>query len=163
MGRSALEDRHGTLAGALTRHEDDLYTWVQEQVGLLRAGRLDAIDVENIAEELGDVGRSEFAKLQSALEVLLTHMLKWDHQPERISRSWDNSIDEQRRRLATVLADNPGLKSRRAEALDRAYPLARNAASSETGLRRTDFAVACPYSWTEILERPFAFDPPDRP
>src|SRR3954452_7975601 len=101
-----------------TRYEDDLYTWVSEQVDLLRAGRLDQIDAENVAEELSDVGAEQYDKLESALEVLLMHMLKWDHQPERRNRSWRLTIQEQRLRAAKQLRKNPGLKSRLAEAVE---------------------------------------------
>ena len=72
-------------------YERDLYAWSQEQARLLKAGRLDEVDAENVAEEILDVGRNEYDKLESALRVLLTHMLKWDHQPERRSRSWENT------------------------------------------------------------------------
>ena len=76
---------------------------MQEQVALLRAGRLDALDLDNIAEELNDVGLSEYHRLQSAIEVVLLHMLKWDVQPERRSRSWSLSIAEQRVRVVLQL------------------------------------------------------------
>jgi hypothetical protein len=158
MGQSAVKAKPDAPAKA-TRYDQDLYTWVQEQVALLRAGRLDEIDAENIAEELGDVGRSEFSKLQSALEIILAHMLKWDHQPEKRTRSWDNFIAAQRSEYADVLGDNPGLKSRRSEALERAYKKARLAASSETALPSSAFAVECPYSWDDILGRSFAYEP----
>ena len=145
-----------------TRYEDDLYTWVGEQVALLRAGRLDEIDAENIAEELGDVGKSEYRELRRALTLILAHMLKWDHQPERRSRSWDNTISAQRLHYANALKDSPGLKSRRAEALRDAYEIARRAASSETNMPLRTFPEACPYDWADILERPFDFDAIER-
>lgn len=158
MSRSAVKE--GRPAPARTRYDEDLYTWVQEQVALLKAGRVAEIDATNIAEELGDVGKSEFGKMQSALEVLLAHMLKWDQQPEKRTRSRDNTIAAQRSEFTDVLTDNPGLKSRRTEALGRAYRKARLAASSETGLPRADFPVDCPYDWHDILERSFDYDPP---
>jgi hypothetical protein len=160
MSQPVVKERPDRNKAARTRAEDDLYTWVQEQVALLRAGRFDEIDAENIAEELSDVGKSEFAKLQSALEIVLAHMLKWDHQPERRSRSWANSIAAQRGDYTDVLADNPGLKSRRSEVLTRAYRKARLAASSETNLPIEVFPVDCPYSWDDILERPFLYEMP---
>ena len=95
-----------------TRYEDDLYTWVSEQVDLLRAGRLDQIDAENVAEELSDGGAEQYDKLESALEVLLMHMLKWDHQPERRNLNWCLTIQEQRLRAAKQLRKYRGLKSR---------------------------------------------------
>ena len=66
------------------------------------------------------MGRTEFNNLVSALRVLMLHMLKWDHQPERRTRSWVLSIDAQRADLDDVLSDNPGLRPI-AEAIVRAY------------------------------------------
>ena len=86
-------------------------------------------------------------------------MLKWDHQAERRSRSWDNAIAIQRIHYRELLSENPGLKSRRAEALRTAYAIARAEASSETNLPRVSFPKTCPYGWTDILERSFDFDP----
>jgi hypothetical protein len=141
-----------------TRYEDDLYTWVQEQVALLRAGRLDEIDAENIAEELSDVSSSQYDKLWSALRVLVMHMLRWDQQPEFRTRSWVYSIREQRKRYAKVLKKNPGLASRRDEALADAYDSARLWAAEETSLPVDEFPDECPYTWDDILERPFESD-----
>ena len=66
------EDAPATAhAPVRTRYADDLYTWVQEQVALLRAGRVDALDLDNIAEELSDVGLSEYYRLQGAVEIII--------------------------------------------------------------------------------------------
>ncbi len=160
MSHSAVANRSDAPVRVSARHDEDLYTWVQEQVALLRAGRFDEIDAENIAEELSDVGKTEFSKLQSALEIVLTHMLKWDHQPEKRTRSWDNSIVAHRALYSDVLQDNPGLKPRREEALARAYRQARLRASSETGLSRSSFPEDCPYDWPAILDRNFDYERP---
>ena len=95
-----------------TRYADDLYSWVQEQVALLRAGRVDALDLDNIAEELSDVGLSDYHRLTSAVEIVVLHMLEWDHQPERRSRSSTLSIAEHRERILIQLRKkSPGLRS----------------------------------------------------
>ena len=78
--------------------EADLYSWALRQAELLRAGRLSEIDAVAIAEEIDDVGEEQYDKLESALRVLMLHLLKWDHQPDRRSRSWTLTIREQRRR-----------------------------------------------------------------
>ena len=67
------------------------------------------------------MGRNEYDKLESALRVLLTHMLKWDHQPEKRSRFWENTILEQRDRAERQLRENPSLKSRLKEAMRNGY------------------------------------------
>ena len=141
-----------------TRYEDDLYTWVQEQIDLLRAGRLEEIDAENIAEELLDVGSEQYDKLQSSLRVLLMHMLKWDQQFEKRIASWVGSIREHRRRIGRVLKKNPGLKSRINEAVAEGYEDAVGWAALETGILESEFPAECPYTWDEILDRPFELD-----
>ena len=145
---------------ARTRHEDDLYTWVQEQVALLRAGRLSEVDALNVAEELGDVGRSEFRSLESAIAVLTMHLLKWDFQPNRRSLSWELTVHEQRERIADVLADNPGLKARLDDAVSRGYKYGRIEALKVTKLPKVALPTACPYSYDEIMSRPIVHEPP---
>lgn len=137
-------------------YQTDLYAWSLEQARLLREGRLDEVDAENVAEEIQDVGRNEYDKLESALRVLLTHMLKWDHQPERRSRSWENTIREHRYRTERQLRENPSLKSRRDEAVREGYWSARLEASSATDMDVDRFADTCPYSWEEIMGREYA-------
>jgi hypothetical protein len=56
----------------------DFYSWLMEQASHLRAGRWEALDRENLAEEIESLGREQFNKLESALRVLMMHMLKWD-------------------------------------------------------------------------------------
>ena len=134
----------------------DVYTWSQEQARAIREGRWADIDRENVAEEIESVGRTEFNTLVSALRVLMLHMLKWDHQPERRSRSWLLSIEAQREELDDVLSDNPGLRTRCDEALQRAYRRACIEAAQETGLDRSAFPAASPYSFADITSRRFS-------
>lgn len=76
-------------------YEDDLYAWTTRQANLIRAGRVDELDLDHIAEELDDLGSEIYRRLESALTVLFAHMLKWDYQPERRTRSWEAIIREQ--------------------------------------------------------------------
>ena len=138
-----------------TGYDRDLYTWSQEQARLIRAGQLDAIDRENVAEEIESLGREQFDKLESALRVLLIHFLKWDHQPNLRSRSWTLSIAAQRLEIDDVIGDNPGLKSRIDEAVTRAYRKARIAAARETDLELGVFPEQCHYGWDDIINREF--------
>lgn len=144
-----------------TAYADDFYTWTQEQGARLRAGDLTALDLENLAEEIESLGRSQFDSLVSAWRVILLHMLKFDHQPSRRTRGWAISIATHRKAAADELADSPGLKSRQDEAMDRAYGRARLEAARETGLPLKTFPEACPYTREAMLARPFAIDPDD--
>jgi predicted DNA-binding ribbon-helix-helix protein len=125
-------------------YASDFYSWLMEQAAHLRARRWQALDCENLAEEIESLGREQFNKLESALRVLMMHMLKWDHQPEFRSRSWVLSIEAQRDELENVLADNPGLKPLIAEATARAYRSARIEAAKETGTGKEPVPGAVP-------------------
>jgi hypothetical protein len=139
-------------------YEDDIYGWAQRQAGLLRAGRWAEIDTENLAEEIESVGRAEYDKLESALRVLLSHMLKWDYQPERRSRSWALTIREQRNRVKKSLRHNPSLKSLLDEVVAEAYGDAFLEAARETDLPLATFPESNPYDWAAITERAFPWD-----
>ena len=148
-------------AEAGTAYADDFYTWTQEQGARLRAGDLTALDLENLAEEIESLGRSQFNSLVGAWRIVLLHMLKFDHQPSRRTRGWVISIATHRQAAVDELADSPGLKSRQAEAMERAYRRARLEAAQETGLPLKTFPETCPYTRDAMLTRPFAIDPDD--
>ena len=109
-------------------------------------------DLDNIAEELSDVGSEQYDKLESTIDVLLAHALKWDHQPERRSRSWSLTIAEQRVRIDRQLRKNPGLTSRIAEAVSDGYRVGRIRAAREMKRLLKSLPAECPYTWDEILK-----------
>ncbi len=78
-------------------YEEDFYAWALNNADLLRQGRFTEIDVDNIAEELESMGRSERRQLANRLEVLLAHLLKWRYQPARRGNGWRYTISECRR------------------------------------------------------------------
>ncbi len=157
MGRNAPRDKVGPPT-----KEADLYSWAVRQAELLRAGRLSEIDPAAIAEEIDDVGEEGYHRLETALRVLMLHLLKWDHQPDRRSRSWTLSILEHRRRAQRQLRRSPGLKSQLDDALTAAYEDAGVEAASETGLPLHAFPAARPFDYAEIMERPVVW-PGDEP
>ena len=137
------------------RYERDFHAWTTEQAALLRAGRLSEADVENIAEEIESMGRSEKRELANRLTVLLFHFLKWQVQPERRSNSWRLAIVEQRLRLAEHLKDNPSLKAALPDGFASAYRLALLGAQRETDLPEDAFPAASPWTIEEALQDGF--------
>jgi hypothetical protein len=128
-----------------------------EQASLLKERRCDELDMENLIEELQSLGNEQYNKLESALRVLMMHMLKWDYQPKYRSRSWVFSIRNQRLDIEDILAKNPGLKPRVQEALKHAYRRSRIDAAQETGLGEDCFPDN-PYSLTDLIERKFEWE-----
>ncbi len=136
-------------------YERDFYAWANEQAALLRAGKLESADIENIAEEIESMGRSEKRELINRLAVLLLHLLKWHYQPGLRSTSWRLTIREQRLRLVDHLGDNPSFKSKVVEAIRDAYRLARVGAARETGLAEDTFPSTCPFSFDQAMADDF--------
>ena len=135
-------------------YEADFYSWTIAQSAALREGRLAALDLRNLAEEIEDLGKETFHKLRSSYRVILIHLLKWDHQPERRSRSWASSIKTHRLEIEDLLTENPSLRPRREEAVQRAYLQARVRAASEMRRAEASLPPQCPYSLAEISGRP---------
>jgi hypothetical protein len=117
-------------------YEKDGYGWAMAQAAIIRAGRIDSIDWENVAEEIESVGRSERKSLKSNLTQLLLHMIKWEVQPERRGKSWYLSIMNHRDEALDDLAKNPSLKPQLDEILDEARDVARKRAERETELSK---------------------------
>ena len=138
-----------------TLYDTDFHAWANEQAALLRAGRLTEADIENIAEEIESMGRSEKRELINRLTVLLLHLLKWRYQPALRSRSWRNTIEQQRLHLTEHLTDNPSLKSKRDEAMASAWRHARIDAEQETGQPRAIFPLACPFLFEQAMDPGF--------
>ena len=136
-------------------YDDDFYAWSSQQAALLRAGQLAQADVENIAEEIDSMGRTEKRELVSRLTILLLHLLKWQFQPKKRGRSWQLSVDEQRFQAASHLADNPSLKARLADAMAEAYHVAVLKAARETRLSKANFPAFCPYSFEQMMDEAF--------
>lgn len=134
-----------------TRYEADIVAWASEQARLLRAGRFDLLDIEHIAEEIEDVGKSEQRELANRMAVLLAHLLKWQYQPERQGNSWARTIREQRRGVLNRLDETPSLKGKLNDSRwwDGVWADAVAQATSETGI--DTLPEICPWALAEVL------------
>ena len=148
---------------SLPLYESDYHQWIADQVAALRAGDPANLDAENIAEELKDLGKGVRRELQSRLELILSHLLKWTFQPSKRTPSWENTIFEQRQRVSDLLLKNPSLRSHLDELTTEAYRYARSAAGNDMGLAprewRRFFPSRCQWSRDEILSTSFLPQP----
>jgi hypothetical protein len=136
-------------------YEQDFYAWAIEQAALLRAGKLSAADIENIAEEIESMGKTEKRELLSRLTVLLVHLLKWQYQPNRRGTSWEVTIINQRDGIADHLNENPSLRATLDDAITAAYAKALLTVPVETRLPKADFPASRPWSAAQILDPAF--------
>ncbi len=138
-----------------TLYEQDFYAWTNRQAELLRTGQFEQADIDNIAEEIEAMGRSEKRELVSRLSQLLLHLLKWRYQPDFRGSSWRLTIEEQRDSIAGHLRDNPSLRSYLDPAMEDAYRWARRRAGHETNLPNGTFPEASPFSFVEAIDDGF--------
>jgi hypothetical protein len=138
-------------------YDRDVILWSEEQARLLRARRFDEIDIEHLADEIEDVGKSEKRELASRMAVLLAHLLKWTRQPESQSNSWRTTINDQRRRIALAIKETPSLKAvmRVADWQEGVWLDARSQARKEMGLTGDDLPEACPWPMEQAVDPEF--------
>lgn len=141
---------------AADTYEADFYAWTQSQAALLRSRQFDALDLDNLIEEIESMGRQERRELVSRLRVLIAHRLKWEFQPARRSASWQATIREQRLQIDRLLAQSPSLKAYLPEAFEAAYPLGRLLAVQETNLDEATFPDRPPFDLEALRSEPIA-------
>lgn len=139
-------------------YNEDFSLWAEQQALLLRRQQFTQLDISHLIEELEDMRSSTRREFVSRLTVLLAHLLKWQFQPAKRSRSWEATIQVQRSEIADLLADNPSLYGQWEMLIGRAWPKARRLAWGETGLELDRFPATCPYSATELLDEEFLPD-----
>ena len=139
----------------MNSYDNDVIAWANEQAQLLRAGCFHALDIEHIADEIEDVGKSEKRELAGRMAVLLAHMLKWQYQPGGRGDSWRRTIKEQRNRVGLCIDQTPSLKAdlRSSVWWSDVWSDAVAKASQETGLG--DFPESCPWTFDQIMNPQF--------
>ena len=140
-------------------YHGDYYGWTQQQAAHLRSGRVDRVDLENLAEEIESLGRSQESELSSRYKVLCLHLLKQIVQPQRNGRSWEATIAEQRASIAVHLRKNPSLQSKKADLFADGYEIARKTAKAETGLPLASFPATAPFTIDEAEDETFVPKP----
>ncbi len=134
-------------------YNEDETAWLEAMATLVRRRDLAGLDLDNLGEYLTDMALRDRREVKSRLVVLLVHLLTWESQREKRSRSWRTTVLNQRQELAD-LAGRGVLRAHAEAVLPEAYDNAIELAASETGLPRTSFLAACPYT----IEQLFAID-----
>ena len=143
--------------GATTKvdYDTDFVEWTAEQAELLRERRFSELDLEHLAEEIEDLGKSEASGVRSQLRRMLVHLIKLRIQPERASESWLHSIADAQATILQAFEDSPSLRRRLEVNLQKTYEAAVRQALRETRLRARaadlDIPATCPYALDELL------------
>ena len=138
-----------------SEYERDFYSWIHQNIDLLKQGKLADIDIDILIDELESMAKRDRRELTSRLMILIAHLLKWQFQPENQSGSWRGSIREQRIQLIEQLEESPSLRNNLDESVVKAYPKALALAIDETGLSSKKFPPKCPYTLEQLLDENF--------
>lgn len=133
----------------------DFHAWTQDQAAQLRGRDLQALDWSNLAEEIESLGASERREIRNRMAVLIAHLLKWEHQPERRSQSWQTTIGEQRTHVEGIVEDSPSLRGHPNAVLERAWTAGRRQAAREIRRDERDLPAEPTYTVEQILDHAF--------
>lgn len=136
-------------------YEKDFVLWLEHQVELLRQRRVHELDLENLAEEVEDIGRSQRRAVENELSIILIHLLKYQFQPSKRSRSWVDTLLEHRGRLVKDFSVSRSLELHAEAELADLYRLSRKRAAVQTRLPLETFPETCPYTLTQTLDEDF--------
>jgi hypothetical protein len=138
-------------------YEQDFFGWTQTTAALIRAGKWYDIAPEVLAEEVESLGKSQQNALESRLEKLVLHLLKWRYQSEKrgSGQSWQRTILEQRWRIGRLLQQNPSLRPTVPTVLAESYAYILRRTSLETRLPLVTFPETCPWTLEQILDDHF--------
>jgi hypothetical protein len=134
-------------------YEEDFYAWTQQQAELLR--RLPAvgneIDLEHIAEEIADLGRSDLRAAQSLCEHIVEHFLKLEYPGlEQLADHWRDEIVEWRLQLEKILTRSIEAKLDLADRYRAVLRLLRRFERDVPGLM-SRLPRSCPYTLEQIV------------
>jgi hypothetical protein len=131
-------------------YTEDETAWLEAMAALIHRGELASFDLDNLAEYLSDMARRDRREVKSRLTTLLVHLLKWEFQKDKRSRSWRTTVLAQSQELSD-LAGQGVLRAHAQAVLSDAYKNAVNLAAAETGLAKASFPTSCPYTVEQLL------------
>lgn len=133
-------------------YESDYLQWLEETVSLLKSRHLEALDYDNLIEELEALGRAEKRAVTSLLEQVMRHLLLyqyWTVEYEYNANHWEAEIISFRNQLKKYLTTN--LYQYLENNLDAIYDDARDYVKAKTKLN--SLPDVCPYSLEQLLDK----------
>jgi hypothetical protein len=134
-------------------YDQDYVAWAETQAAALRArgGGRNALDYDNLAEEIEDLGKSETRACESQIENIIEHLLKIEFVgPVETIPHWKAEIVGFRQELKKRLTRT--IQNRLEPALDEpfSYAMRRLAARGQLG---DHMQAGLPgYSWDQIVD-----------
>jgi hypothetical protein len=131
---------HSIPAHSESLYERDFIAWTEIMAERLEKRDASALDWDHLAEEIRDLGVNLKHSLTSHLVNIQLHLINWEIQPERRSRSWEDSISNSRVEVSLLLDDVPTLRGYLKQEFEKCYRKAYTGALQQTHLsKRTPY------------------------
>jgi len=136
-------------------YETDYSLWLEQILAQLTVGDFTNIDLENLIEEIQDLGKSEKHAVASYLMRLCEHLLKvkyWNSEGENCLRGWELEIANFRIQIHRKLKSSPSLKNYLEEKFSEEYVNAKKLFLKASGLEATLIPEQPCFSLEEALD-----------
>lgn len=143
-----------------TLYEQDYNQWVESNVKHLQAKNYEAVDWENLIEEVADLSRRQRDKLRSLLTRLWEHLLKlgyWQSERQYNAAHWKREILNFRLQIKRLLQDSPSLQPFFQEIFEKCYENARRLVKERSQLPLSSFPIEPIATLAEILDENWFF------
>ena len=134
-------------------YELDDAQWLEETVNLLKKHQFQQLDLDNLIEELEDLGREKKNAVASLLEQIIRHLLLlqyWTKESEYNAVHWQEEIYNFRTQLGRKITTN--LRNYLEKELNSIYQDALGFVKIKT-VNSVVFPLDCPYSLEQLLDR----------
>ena len=128
-----------------TLYETDFNQWIEETVKKLQNKDFEAIDLENLIEEVATLGRSEKREIDSLLMRIFEHLLKlayWESERANNEKHWKAEIYNFRKQLKKAIRNSPSLKPYLLKIFDETYKDICGSMALRLGVPLSTFSVA---------------------
>ena len=100
------------MTSSTKTYDQDFALWVEENIALLKAKNYDAVDWDNLIEEVEGLTRSDKRELENYLITLFEHALKrrYVSLPD-CYRGWEVTLNRTQYKLKQILRDSPSLRN----------------------------------------------------
>ena len=132
-------------------YEIDDYLWLERTIELLKEKKFDELDLENLIEELEDLGRERKNKVESLLRQIIIHLLLleyWSQEYQYNAAHWQAEVTEFRFQINGILTKN--LQSYLASKIELIYQNSVKYTQRKTNLNI--FPEKCPYTLEQLLD-----------
>ena len=127
--------------------------WLEQTINLLKNHQFQQLDLDNLIEELEDLGREKKNAVASLLEQIIRHLLLlqyWTTEAEYNAVHWQEEIYNFRTQLRRTITTN--LRKYLEDELTSIYQDALGFVKIKT-TNLVTFPTECPYSLEQLLDR----------